>query len=57
MDMREEASGRVAGFFMAEEGTGIDEYGSAFPAGPSEARVRRLASMYVVKNRYRRVDV
>ena len=45
MDMRDPPRVREAGFFMADEGTGMEEWGMALPSGPSGARVRRRASM------------
>jgi hypothetical protein len=44
-DMRELPRRDMAGFFMAEEGTGMDVEGRALPSGPSDARVRRRESI------------
>lgn len=44
-DMRELPRRDIAGFFMAEEGIGMDVGGRAFPSGPSDARVRRRESI------------
>lgn len=46
MDIRDDVPIRSAGFFMADDGMGMDDGGRALPCGPSEARVRlRPASM------------
>ena len=54
MDMRDPPSGREGGFFIAEDGTGMDEWGRALPRGPSEARVRRRESMVDENDRVER---
>jgi hypothetical protein len=50
-DMRELPRRDIAGFFMAEEGTGIDV--EALPSGPSDARVRRRESIAAGRVGYR----